>query len=71
MPTLQFDDYTVTYEDSQEIKDKVFERVMEYYRKHEQFIGEGIMQCDDPIIDAPNVLADIADDIIQFKVKYP
>lgn len=57
----------VTYNDTQEIRDAVFERVMKYFIEHEAFFGESIHQSDDPIIDAPNVMSDIADDIIKFK----
>lgn len=57
---------TVTYNDTPEIRDAVFERVMQYFKEYECFIGEEIHQSDDPIIYAPNVLSDIADDIIKF-----
>lgn len=57
----------VTYNDTQEIRDAVFERVMKYFIEHEAFFGESIHQSDGPIIDAPNVMSDIADDIIKFK----
>lgn len=59
----------VTYNDTQEIRDAVFERVMKYFIEHEAFFGESIHQSDDPIIDAPNVMSDIADDIIKFKFQ--
>ena len=59
----------VTYNDTQEIRDAVFERVMKYFIEHEAFFGESIHQSDGPIIDAPNVMSDIADDIIKFKFQ--
>jgi hypothetical protein len=65
---IKVNDYEVSYEETDEIKQAVFDRVMKYFVKHEAFHGEVIMQMDDPIIDAPTVLADIADDIIKFKV---
>jgi hypothetical protein len=67
---IKVNDYEVSYEETDEIKQAVFDRVMKYFNKHQAFHGEVIMQMDDPIIDAPNVLADIADDIIKFKVEY-
>lgn len=60
---------SVSYTDSTEVRDAVFERVMKYFIKHGHFCGEGICQSDNPIIDAPNVMSDIADDIIKFEYK--
>ena len=65
---FETDDYIVEFEDSPELRDKVFEAVLSFYKKHESFCGEVIMQADDPIIEAPEVLSRIADNIIKFKV---
>ena len=65
--TIKTDYSLVTYEDTPEVRDAVFERVMEYFKKCKCFAGEVICQSDNPIIEAPNVLCDIADDIIKFK----
>lgn len=63
------DDCEVTYRDDQDVRDAVFNRLIAWYREQEAFNGESICQCDGPIIDAPNVLSDIADNIIKFEVK--
>ena len=64
-------DMVIRFDDSQEIKDKVFESLIEdYYLKYGSFCGESIMQSDDPIIEAPVVLSEIADKIIKFDVEY-
>ncbi len=63
-------DYTVSFEDTQEMRDAVFERVIAFYMKHEAFSGESIMQCDGPQIDAPDLLADLADETLKFHVKW-
>jgi hypothetical protein len=68
--TIKFSDHTVTYEDSPEVRDAVFERVMQYFREYNCYAGEVIHQSDDPIIYAPNVLSDIADKIVKFETKY-
>ena len=47
---------------TQEKKDKAIEKLTEYFEKHG--IGEMIMQDDDALIEAPEYLADIADDIL-------
>jgi hypothetical protein len=67
MRKIKCEDYEVTYEETDMIKQAVFDRVMKYFTEHEAFNGESIMQCDSPQIDAPSVLADIADNIIKFK----
>jgi hypothetical protein len=51
----------------EDLKDKVFERVMEYIIKHEAFCGESIHQSDKPILDAPNVMSDIVDNILNIE----
>ena len=62
------DDVLVSYEITDEQKDRIIERLLKYYKKH-AYIGEVIFQDDDSIIYAPDVLADICDDIIVFKHK--
>ncbi len=59
-------DSVITYEITDEQKDKIVKRLIKYYSKHCHF-GEGIHQDDDSIIEAPSVLSDICDDIIKFK----
>lgn len=66
---VQDGDAILTYEETDEIKQQIFDRVMKYFLEHNSFYGESIMQSDNPIIDAPNVLAEIADDIMKFKVE--
>lgn len=64
-------DFVVKFDDSKEVKDKVFEYLLnKFYLKYESFSGESIHQTDDPQIYAPEVLADIADKIIKFDVEW-
>ena len=68
---IDFDDYTVEYDESPEMKSRVFNYlIQEYYRKHKAFAGEVIQQDDDCILDAPDILSHIADEIIKFKETY-
>lgn len=62
----KYGDTLVNYEIADEQKDKIVERLIKYYSTHCYF-GEGIHQDDDSIIDAPSVLSDICDNIIEFK----
>jgi hypothetical protein len=67
MRKVKTENYEVGFDDSQEIKDRVFDALIEFYCKHEAFSGEVIMQSDDPQIYATELLAEIADDIINFE----
>lgn len=68
MPIFKFEDYVVKYQATNEIKDAVFNAVLKYFKDHQAFSGEVIMQNDDCVIDAPEVMSSIADDIIKFEV---
>ena len=46
--TIDLGDRTVSYDDSPIMARKVFDAVIEWYRNHDQFSGEGIMQMDSP-----------------------
>ena len=63
----KFEDYTIEYSDTDETKSEVFNRLIEFFIKHEAFNGEAIYQNDNPLLDAPELLSDIAENIIQFK----
>lgn len=63
-------EYSVKWSCGQDVKDQIYDRVMAYFLKHESFHGESIHQMDEPIIDAPSVMSDIADNILKFEVTY-
>jgi hypothetical protein len=50
---------------TQEKKDKAIEKLTKYFEEYG--IGESIMQDDDALIEAPEVLADIADEILIYR----
>lgn len=50
---------------TEEKKTKAIEKLTEYFQKHG--IGEMIMQDDDALIEGPEILADIADDILIYR----
>ena len=70
MRIIETDDMLVKFDDSQAIKDAVFEAVINWYKEVEAFSGESIMQNDEPQLTAAEKLAGIADDIIKFDVQY-
>jgi hypothetical protein len=67
MTTIDHPDFTVQFEETPELKEKVYQAVLDYYKKHQSYAGEVIMQNDECQINAPSVLADIADEIFKFK----
>ena len=60
----------ITYQKTPEVMKEVFEKIVQFCLKHESFTGESIMQSDEPQIELPDLLSEIIDDIIKFKVKY-
>jgi hypothetical protein len=59
----------ISFFDSKEIRDQVFEKVLNWIIEHDAFAGEVIMQSDGCIIDSPALLADIVDDILEIKCE--
>lgn len=53
-----------------EMDKAIADMVIEFYLKQKVFFGESLMQNDDPVIEAPLLLADILDDICKFDVHY-
>ena len=70
MKTIETKDYIAEYSDNNQIKQAVFNRVIKYFKTCEAFQGESIYQNDDAQIDAIEVMSDIADDILKFKVTW-
>lgn len=66
---IDTEELTIEYDDTLSIRNKVYHKVMEFFIKHESFNGESIMQCDEPQMDAAKFFADIADNIMKFKVS--
>lgn len=60
---------TVTVEVTQEKKDKIFEAILKWCEKYNCTSGEKLCQNDDCNIEAPNLLADIIDDIMNFETE--
>jgi hypothetical protein len=72
MRVIKFRNAVVRFEDSPEIQNLVFEKLINsYFFKAGSFSGECIMQSDKAQEEAPVVLAEIADDILKFDVQYP
>ena len=69
MRTIKTKNCIVTFSEEPSVKDAVFEAVVKFFVDHESFNGESIMQNDNPQMDSPVLLADIADDVLKFNVE--
>ena len=67
--SIQTEDFNVVFEDTPELRERVFEHVLAFLTKHEAFSGESIMQSDDPQIEAPEFLAELVDEVFQFDTE--
>ncbi len=70
MPVIQYSDHSVSYDDSQEIKNAVFDRLMVYFNEMEAYCGDTIAQSDKCQENMVELLCVIADKIIKFDVKW-
>ncbi len=63
-------DALISYKNDQDIKDKIYDKIIEWCFKENIFLEEVFMQSDDGVIEAPVLLSNIIDDIIKFKVDW-
>lgn len=70
MKTLSDREKTVTFDDSDEMARKVFDAVIKWCVENEAFDGCRIMQCDRPQENAAPFLAELADDVVGFRIEW-
>ncbi len=68
--TGKYGAHTITFEDSIETKEEVFQCLLNWYTVHGCYDGESIWQNDAPQEKAPEVLTDIAEKLFKFQVVY-
>lgn len=56
----------VRYNCDQKTKDMLFDKMLQWYIDQDVFNGESIMQSDGPLIDGPDLLSEIAEDVFDF-----
>lgn len=66
---IKTDDIEVAYEDTPELRDQVFTKVLGFLINHQVFSGESVMQDDEAQLDAAEFLGDLADGF-EFEVDY-
>lgn len=68
--TKHFDDCIVSYTDTPELRNAIFEKMLQFFLDKQSFSGESICQSDSCQIDAAPLLAEIADDLFKFDVEW-
>lgn len=63
-------DLKVKVDITDEKKDKIVERILQYCKENNCVDGETLHQSDNCLLDAPNVLSDIIDNIIKFQTNW-
>ncbi len=66
---IKIDGGIVRYNDDKLTRDIVFRRIVDFFLKTGCFNGECCLQNDICQLEAPELLAGLADDILQFEVK--
>lgn len=69
MEIINDKDQRVTCELTDEKKEKIINAVLDFFITHKAFHAESVMQCDNPLIEAPVTMTEICE-IIGFKVEY-
>lgn len=70
MPTITDQDRTITFDDSPEAKDRIFNMMLDFFKKVDMFNGESLGQSDEICIEAPNILSEVAENGFRFEVEY-
>lgn len=68
--TIRKQDRIITFDETEALKELVYNRVLKFYMDTEAYCGESIMQLDNPQMEAPILLSDIADGLFKFNVEY-
>lgn len=75
--TKKIDGGIASYYDSFAIREAVFNKIIDWFLKHKIDCGKSIIhglfmedKCDRPTIEAPHLLAEILDDIVEFDISF-
>lgn len=70
MKTRKIDGGTATYNEDPSVKDAVFEKIIVWFIEHHVSLGESLLQNDYCIMEAPELLAELLDDVIEFDIVF-
>jgi len=57
----------IVYENTPKQQEEVVKRIIDWCKKYNVSSGEDLMQSDDPIIEAPVLISEIIDDVLNFQ----
>ena len=67
---FKIDERTVSFEESDVLKEQVYSKVLNWFIENKAFHGEVIAQSDHCLIESPYLLCDLSDNLFKFKVEY-
>ena len=67
---LESKEFNIFYKDDPSIGEEIFKKILKWCIKYEIFSGESLMQSDDGAIYSPELVSDILDKVIKFKVEW-
>jgi hypothetical protein len=67
---LESEDARVIIKETEEMKEKVFSKILEWIKENQLFSGESVIQTDKGALTSQVLLADILDAIIQPEVEW-
>ena len=70
MNVEQHEYFTLTYDDSQEAKDRLFAIMLKWFKKLNHYCGDSLNQSDSTYVEAPNILTEAAEEAFRFEKKY-
>lgn len=65
---IKLEDCTISFDDTRNKRDDVWEKIIEFVTKYKCFCGESVMQNDNPQIYSPELVAEIVE-LIDFTVE--
>ncbi|MCV5968690.1 hypothetical protein, partial [Lactococcus petauri] len=68
--TIETDDHKLTFDDSPEAKERIFKIALDWFKKTELYSGEALGQSDTTYVEAPDLLAAIAEEGFCFKAEW-
>ncbi len=70
METHETSEYTCNFDDSEEAKNHIYAKLLDWFQKHELYTGEAIVQSDIAQIEAPDLMAFLAEEGFKFDVTW-
>lgn len=70
MKTEKLDEITLTYDDSPEAKERIFQMALAWFKEQGHFNGESLQQCDSTFVEGPTLLTNIAEKGFKFDYEW-